>query len=99
MNAFSQRIASEINGIKSILDRANDQLREQSKMVDTYRDLYLGEKQKSANGQSSKLEVLNRELTYYLAKEGQQEAIAQQNLSSYLASKVTGTLLSRIGIE
>ena len=99
MNAFSQRIASEINGIKSILDRANDQLREQSKMVDTYRDLYLGEKQKSANGQSSKLEVLNRELTYYLAKEGEQEAIAQQNLSSYLASKVTGTLLSRIGIE
>ncbi|MDE0782379.1 MAG: TolC family protein [Planktomarina sp.] len=99
MNAFSQRIASEINGIKSILDRANDQLAEQSKMVDTYRDLYLGEKQKSANGQSSKLEVLNRELTYYLAIEGQQEAIAQQNLSSYLASKVTGTLLSRMGVE
>jgi len=99
MNAFRQRIASEMNGIRAILKHANDQVREQSKMVDAYWGLYQAEDQKSSSGQSSKIEVLNRKLAYYIAKEGQSDAIAQQNLSSYLASQVSGTLLSRMGVE
>lgn len=99
MKAFRQRIASEMNGIRGILERANDQVREQTKLVDAYWDLYQSEKQKAESGQSSQIEVLNRELSYYVAKEGQRDAIAQQNLSSYLASQVSGTLLSRMGVE
>jgi outer membrane protein TolC len=99
MNAFRQRIASEMNGIKGILERANDQVRQQSKMVDAYWDLFKAEEQRAQSGQSSRVEVLNRELAYYIAKEGQRDAIAQQNLSSYLASQISGTLLTRMGIE
>lgn len=99
MNAFRQRIASEMNGIKGILERANDQARQQSEMVDAYWDLYKAEEQRAQAGQSSQVEVLNRELAYYIAKEGQRDAIAQQNLSSYLASQISGTLLSRMGVE
>ena len=99
MSAFRQRIASEMNGIKAILARTNDLVREQNKLVDAYWDLYKAEENKSENGQSSNIEVFNRELVYYLAKEGQRDAIAQQNLSSYLASQISGTLLSRMGIE
>ena len=99
MSAFRQRIASEMNGIRAILARTNDLVREQNKLVDAYWDLYKAEENKSENGQSSNIEVFNRELVYYLAKEGQRDAIAQQNLSSYLASQISGTLLSRMGIE
>jgi outer membrane protein TolC len=99
MNAFRQRIASEMNGIKGILERANDQTRQQTEMVDAYLNLFKTEKQRAKSGQSSLVEVLNRELAYYIAKEGQQDAIAQQNLSSYLASQISGTLLSRMEIE
>lgn len=99
MNAFRQRISSEMNGIKGILERANDQARQQSEIVDAYWDLFKTEEQRAQSGQSSRVEVLNRELAYYIAKEGQRDAIAQQNLSSYLASQVSGTLLTRMGIE
>jgi outer membrane protein TolC len=99
MNAFRQRIYSEMNGIEGILERANDQVRQQSAIVDAYWDLFKTEEQRAQSGQSSRVEVLNRELAYYIAKEGQRDAIAQQNLSSYLASQVSGTLLTRMGIE
>lgn len=99
MNAFRQRIASEMNGIKGILARANDQVQQQTIMVDAYWDLFKNEERRAQTGQSSRIEVLNRELAYYIAKEGQRDAIAQQNLSSYLASQISGTLLSRMEIE
>jgi outer membrane protein TolC len=99
MNAFRQRIASEMNGIRAIVTRANEQANEQQVLVDAYWDLYEAEQEKLKSGQSSNLEVMNRKLGYYTAKEGQSDAIAQQNLSSFLASQVSGTLLSRMNVE
>jgi hypothetical protein len=43
--------------------------------------------------------VLNRELDLILAQEGLADAVAQLNITSFLASQANGTILQRFGLE
>jgi outer membrane protein TolC len=53
---------------------------------------------KASSGNGSALDVLRSQINLSSAKEARSDAIAQLNLSSYLASQVNGTLLTRLGI-
>lgn len=99
MHGFRQRIASELNGIGSIFDRSRDQVRDQSQILQAKRSLATAARNKRSDGGSSSIDTLTRDLEVILAREGYNDAVAQLNLSSYLASQVSGTLLSRLGIE
>lgn len=98
-NATLQRIESELAGIRSIVDRSNEQMLQQRGIVQEQRALLDTEKQRMASGQSSLIEVLAREVDLVVAQEALVDAVAQLNMSSYLASQISGTLLSRVGLE
>lgn len=98
-NATLQRIESELAGIRSIVDRSNEQMLQQRGIVQEQRVLLDTEKQRMASGQSSLIEVLSREVDLVVAQEALVDAVAQLNMSSYLASQISGTLLSRVGLE
>ena len=99
MQAYQQRIRSELQNIGSIVDRARQQVREQQRIVTSNRSLLQTENNRSADGGSSAIETLTRELELVAAREAYGDAVAQLNLSSYLASHVSGKLLNRLGIE
>lgn len=99
MQAYRQRVASELNGIGSIIARANENLRFQNEIIAAQHALLRTERANADEGSSSGLDVLRAQVTLSLAQEARADAIAQLNLSSYLASQVDGTLLNRFGIE
>lgn len=98
MSAFRQRIASELSGIGSVLDRARERLAQQDRVIAAQRDLLAAEETALANGTSSELEVVARRINLAIAQEQRADAIVQLNLASYLASQVDGSLLERLGI-
>ncbi len=99
MRAHRQRVASELNGIGSILDRARENLRYQNEIIAAQNQLLRTTRANADSGNSSALDVLRSQISLSIAKEARSDAIAQLNLSSFLASQVNGTLLSRLGIE
>lgn len=98
MNAFRQRIASEINGIASILARARERLAQQDRVIAAQRSLLEAEQTALSNGSASELDVIARRINLAIAQEQRADAIAQLNLATYLASQIDGTLLSRFGV-
>jgi hypothetical protein len=99
MRAYRQRVASELNGIGSILDRARENLRYQDEIIVAQTQLLKTARANLESGNSSGLDVLRSQISLSVAKEARSDAIAQLNLSSYLASQVNGTLLGRLGIN
>ena len=99
MRAYRQRVASELNGIGSILDRARENLRYQNEIIAAQERLLSTEQANANSGNSSAIDVLRSRINLTIAKEARADAIAQLNLSSYLASQIDGTLLTRMGIE
>lgn len=99
MRAYRQRVASELNGIGSILDRARENLRYQNEIIDAQNQLLRTARANANSGNISALEVLRSEISLSIAREARSDAIAQLNLSSFLASQVDGTLLTRLGIK
>lgn len=98
MRTNRQRVASELNGIGSILDRAREGLRYQNEVITAQELLLKTAEAKASSGNNSALDVLRSQINLSSAKEARSDAIAQLNLSSYLASQVNGTLLTRLGI-
>ena len=99
MNAFRNRIASELNGIGSILVRAQERLSQQNRIVQAQKDLLRAEETSLQNGASSQVNVIVRQIELAQAQELRVEALVQLNLASYLASQVDGTLLERLGVN
>lgn len=99
LNAARQRVISEMEGVKVLVRRALTQVQRQQEVLVAQERLLEVEKARVTNGQSSRLEVLNRELDVILAQEGLDDAIAQLNITSYLASQANGTILKRFGLE
>jgi outer membrane protein TolC len=99
MRAYRQRVASELNGIGSILDRARENLRYQNEIIVAQNQLLSTARANANSGNSSALDILRSQINLSVAKEARSDAIAQLNLSSFLASQVNGTLLNRVGIE
>ena len=99
MNAFRNRIASELNGIGSILARAQERLSQQNRIVQAQKDLLRAEETSLQNGASSQINVIVRQIELAQAQELRVEALVQLNLASYLASQVDGTLLERLGVN
>lgn len=99
MRAYRQRVATEMNGIGSILDRARENLRYQNEIIAAQEKLLSTSRANTSSGNSSSLDVLRNQINLSIAKEARSDAIAQLNLSSYLASQVEGTLLTRLGID
>jgi outer membrane protein TolC len=99
MRAYRQRVASELNGIGSILDRARENLRYQNEIIDAQNQLLRTANANANSGNISALDVLRSEISLSVAREARSDAIAQLNLSSFLASQVDGTLLPRLGIK
>lgn len=98
MNAFRQRVASELNGISSILARARESLAQQDRMIAAQQELLTAERTAFDNGRSSELEVLSRRINLAQAQEARADAVVQLNLATFLASQVDGTLLERFGL-
>ncbi|SFR15473.1 TolC family protein [Poseidonocella sedimentorum] len=98
MSAFRQRVASELNGISSILSRARESLAQQERMIHAQRQLLDAERTAAENGQSSQVEVISRQINLALAQEQRADTIVQLNLATFLASQVDGTLLERFGL-
>lgn len=99
MRANRQRVASELNGIGSILERARESLRYQNEIIAAQEQLLQTAKAKASSGNSSALDVLRSQISLSTAREARSDAIAQLNLSSYLASQVNGTLLIRLDVS
>ncbi|OCX64514.1 hypothetical protein BFP70_10765 [Thioclava sp. SK-1] len=99
MKAYRQRVAGELNGIGSILDRARENLRYQNEIIAAQEQLLRTEQANASSGNSSAIDVLRSQINLSIAKEARADAIAQLNLSSYLASQVDGSLLTRMGLE
>ena len=99
LNAAKQRVISEMEGVKVLVRRALTQVQRQQEVLTAQERLIDVEKARVANGQSSRLEVLNRELDLILAQEGVADAVAQLNITSFLASQANGTILQRFGLE
>lgn len=99
MRTNRQRVASELNGIGSILERARESLRYQNEVIAAQEQLLKTAEAKASSGNSSALDVLRSQINLSSAREARSDAIAQLNLSSYLASQVNGTLLTRLGIS
>lgn len=99
MRAYRQRVASELNGIGSILSRSRENLRYQNEIIAAQERLLNTVRANANSGNTSSLDVLRSQINLSIAKEARADAIAQLNLSSYLASQVDGTLLSRLGIN
>lgn len=99
LNAAKQRVISEMEGVKVLVRRALTQVQRQQEVFTAQERLLDVEKARVANGQSSRLEVLNRELDLILAQEGVADAVAQLNITSFLASQANGTILQRFGLE
>ncbi|SFB11229.1 Outer membrane protein TolC [Poseidonocella pacifica] len=99
MRAYRQRVASELNGIGAILDRARENLRYQDEIIAAQQRLLDTESANAESGNSSAIDVLRARLSLAYAREARADAIAQLNLSSYLASQIDGTLLTRMGID
>lgn len=99
MRAYRQRVASELNGIGSILDRARENLRYQNEIIAAQNQLLNTSRANADSGNSSALDVMRSRINLSVAKEARSDAIAQLNLSSYLASQVNGTLLNRLEIQ
>lgn len=99
MRAYRQRVASELNGIGSILDRARENLRYQNEIIVAQNQLLNTSHANAESGNISALDVIRSSINLSVAKEARSDAIAQLNLSSYLGSQVNGTLLNRLGIQ
>lgn len=98
-SASLRRIESELEGIGTILQRSTEQVRQQSGIVEEQRALLATEIARQGSGQSSTIEVLGREIDLIVAEEALADAVAQLNMSSFLASQVNGSLLARMGLE
>lgn len=98
-DASRQRIGSEVAGMRSILGRARAQVAAQGNSVAAQRRLVAVEQARMESGQSSRVEVLARQLDLIETEEAQADAVAQLNLSGYLAAQVDGALLSWFGLE
>lgn len=98
-DAIRQRIANEVQASGSLTDKALQQVKRQTEIVQAQRSLLKIENQLVAEGRRSTLDVKKKQLELLLAEEALADAVAQANRASYLAAQVDGSLLARLGLE
>jgi outer membrane protein len=98
-DAIRQRIANEVQASDSLTDKALQQVKRQTEIVQAQRSLFKIENQLLAEGRRSTLDAKKKQLELFLAEEALADAVAQANRASFLAAQVDGSLLVRLGLE